>query len=559
MQSFTARMLLGGAALPLLVACGGGGSSPAPAPPPTVVAPPPAPTQNTWVQGRFDPASQFKNLCEFPRSGSDAVGRDFLDESGTLSDELFWLRSWSDETYLWYDEITDQNPNNFSSTLSYFDELRTTRTTASGNPVDQFHFTVDSAEYLQLQTTGSSAGYGVEFVLIDTLPPRDIRVAYTEAGGPGDAAGFVRGSRLLRINGVDVVNGSDVNTLNAGLFPDGAGETFTFEVEQPDGTRETFTVQSAIVSENPVNDVAVLEQDGRTYGYVHFTTFSPATAEEALFDAFDQLEAANIDDLVLDLRYNGGGRLAIASQLAYMVAGPGPTSGRWFETLEFNDKAGGTNPVTGQPINPTPFYTEGLGLTVPPSRQAPTVSKPRVFVLTTDSTCSASEAVMNGLRGVDVEVIQIGGTTCGKPYGFYPTDNCGTTYFTIQFRGVNYKGFGDYADGFAPNQSPDGIETVIPGCSVADDFNTALGDPSEALLSTAITYAASGSCDGRAATASRYAAIPSTADPSSTAAQGSGTPVQSASTFFLADDAMDLMSDPRVRDRVMIESIRILD
>ena len=59
---------------------------------------------------------------------------------------------------------------------------------------------------------------------------------------------------------------------------------------------------------------------------------------------------------------------------------------------------------------------------------------------------------MNGLRGVGVEVIQIGSTTCGKPYGFYPTDNCGTTYFTIQFKGVNDAGFGDYSDGFSPAQ-----------------------------------------------------------------------------------------------------------
>ena len=58
-------------------------------------------------------------------------------------------------------------------------------------------------------------------------------------------------------------------------------------------------------------------------------------------------------------------------------------------------------------------------------------------VLTGPDTCSASESVINGLRGVDVEVNLIGGPTCGKPYGFYPQDNCGTTYFAIQFQGVN--------------------------------------------------------------------------------------------------------------------------
>jgi hypothetical protein len=110
-----------------------------------------------------------------------------------------------------------------------------------------------------------------------------------------------------------------------------------------------------------------------------------------------------------------------------------------------------------------------------------------VFVLTDEATCSASEAVMNGLAGVDVQVIQIGEATCGKPYGFYPQDNCGTTYFAIQFQGVNQKGFGDYADGFAPGG-------VFPGCTVPDDFTHALGDPAEARVAAALAYRATGSC-----------------------------------------------------------------
>jgi len=94
-----------------------------------------------------------------------------------------------------------------------------------------------------------------------------------------------------------------------------------------------------------------------------------------------------------------------------------------------------------------------------------------------------------------VNVIQIGSTTCGKPYGFYPADNCGTTYFAIQFKGVNQLGFGDYPDGFSPanTQSPPGVS--VPGCSVADDLQHALGDPNEARLAAALGYASSpGAC-----------------------------------------------------------------
>jgi hypothetical protein len=117
-----------------------------------------------------------------------------------------------------------------------------------------------------------------------------------------------------------------------------------------------------------------------------------------------------------------------------------------------------------------------------------------VFVLTGPETCSASEAVINGLRGVNVQVIQIGSTTCGKPYGFYPQDNCGTTYFSIEFQGDNAQGFGDYPDGFSPQNSAALTSAVLPGCSVADDFSHQLGDPAEGRLSEALDYRAGGSC-----------------------------------------------------------------
>ncbi|MES2047184.1 MAG: hypothetical protein V4447_02205 [Pseudomonadota bacterium] len=80
------------------------------------------------------------------------------------------------------------------------------------------------------------------------------------------------------------------------------------------------------------------------------------------------------------------------------------------------------------------------------------------------------------MQGIDIEVTLIGATTCGKPYGFYPAPNCGTTYFTIQFQGVNNKGFGDYADGIAAT------------CNVADDFTHALGDTAEGQLAAALKY-----------------------------------------------------------------------
>ena len=151
------------------------------------------------------------------------------------------------------------------------------------------------------------------------------------------------------------------------------------------------------------------------------------------------------------------------------------------------------NPLIGE-VGATPFYSTGLGFSLANGTPLDSLNLGRVFILSTSRTCSASEAVINGLRGIDVEVILIGGGTCGKPYGFFPTDNCGETYFTVQFGGINDRGFGEYSDGFLPQNSGSNIGVKIPGCAVSDDFSSELGDPGEALFATALSYRENGTC-----------------------------------------------------------------
>jgi carboxyl-terminal processing protease len=190
------------------------------------------------------------------------------------------------------------------------------------------------------------------------------------------------------------------------------------------------------------------------------------------------LSAAGVKDLVLDMRYNGGGLLGIASELAYMVAAPGKT-----RAPPSSAAVQRKNPFGARSHRVVvPFLHTGRGYSVPPASRCPRSASARVTVLTGPDTCSASESVVNGLRGVGVTVNLIGGATCGKPYGFYPQDNCGTTYFAIQFQGVNAKGFGDYGDGFAPT------------CTVADDFDHQLGDKNEARLAAALGLISGGAC-----------------------------------------------------------------
>ncbi len=456
-----ARVGMAIACLLALASCGGGGDGGTPV---SVIG-----------GGAFVPSSSVAQRCTAPRSGTSDV-------QGTLLDEKNWVRSWIDETYLWYPDVRAlsavvQDPVNYANPLDYFKALKSPLLTPSGKEKDHYHFTYDTVTW-QAALQGVSYSYGFEVALISTTPPRQAVIAYTNAATPAATAGILRGAKLLAVDGVDLVNGSDVNTLNAGLFPSVAG-SHTFGVLDPGATTpRNVTLNAAALAVSTVQNVKTLPAPNQTVGYMQFNDHFE-TSEAQLVAAVNQLKASGITELMLDLRYNGGGLLAIASELAYMIAGPTPTSGKTFEQQQFNDK----NPFgfsAAQTI--TPFHSTAQGFSLASGTALPSLNLSRVFVLVGAGTCSASEAIVNGLRGVGVQVNLIGAATCGKPYGFYATDNCGTTYFSIQFRGVNQLGQGDYADGF------------VPTCVASDDFTHPLGDPAEGRLAGALAYRATGVC-----------------------------------------------------------------
>jgi len=475
-----------------LCSCGGGGGSTTTTPTGT------GGNSNVWTQGVFKPSSNFMAQCAAPRSGTDpGTGKPYPDVQGSTVTENNWLRSWTNELYLWYNEVTDVDPSLYA-TSDYFKKLRTAQADAAGQPKDKFHFTYATSTWETLSSSDVQPGYGAQWVLVSTTPPRQLIVAYTIPNTPATAANLTRGAQILTVDGVDLVNANDqasVNTINNGISPATVGESHTFTVQDPgSSTTRTVTLTSQNVTENPVPLVTTFPTSMGTVGYVIFDDHQ-ATAEAGLVSAVNQLASAHITDLILDMRYNGGGFLDIANELAYMIAGPGPTAGETFYTQQFNSKNPSTNPVTGRPLTPESFHTQTQGFSISSGQALPTLNLARVFVLTSPSTCSASEAVINGLQGVNVQVIQIGTTTCGKPYGFYPQDNCGTTYFSIEFRGVNAQGFGNYPDGFSPSNSNAAASgATLPGCQVADDFTHALGDPAEARLAAALNYTTNPMC-----------------------------------------------------------------
>jgi carboxyl-terminal processing protease len=475
----------------LIAGCGGGDSASTPVNPP--------PSGNTYKAGEFLPASTYAAQCKAPRTGTDpTTSKPYPDKAGSTTAENYWLRSWSNDLYLWYSEIPDRDPALTNDTLAYFDLLKTSATTPSGAAKDKFHFTYNTADWIALSGSGQELGYAIEWEVVTPAPPRVIMVRYVDPGSAAAAAGITRGLKVLLTDNVDVVSdntSAGVDKILEALYPTVAGAHQIRFTNPATSAVLNVTLTAAVVTSDPVPIASTLNTPVGKVGYLLFNSHN-APAEAKLVAAINTLKAAGIQDLVLDLRYNGGGYLDIANELAYMIAGPTQAAGKTFESIQFNSKHPVTDPVTGTTITPDRFLTTTQGFSAPSGTALPTLNLTRVYVLTTGDTCSASESIINGLKGAGVTVNQIGVTTCGKPYGFYPQDNCGTTYFTIEFRGVNQLGFGDYPDGFSATRTAatGAAQANLPGCGAKDDLAHQLGDPAEEQLRVALTYRENGSC-----------------------------------------------------------------
>lgn len=439
-----------------------------------------------WKPGTYKPSNDFKNLCQAPRKGfSKYTGEPFPDKKGTTLAEKNFLRSWSYETYLWFEELPDVNPANTTAPVDYFLLLKTNKRTASGAPKDQFHF-FEPTEEAEANDEGIAYGYGMQYKSYSVIPPRSLMVAYVEPGSPAALAGVARGAKILGIDSYNFVTENSeagVNAINEGLFPGSLGAAHNFLILDADATEpRTLTLQSAAIETSPVLLARVLETDNGKVGYLVFNSHV-AKAEGQWIKAIQEFQQAGVADLVLDLRYNGGGLLITASQVSYMLAGSNAQGKVFYEQIR-NSKSSRESPF--------PFYDLGY-FSDYKELPLPTLNLQRVYILSSNGTCSASEAIINGLRGADIQVYLIGDITCGKPYGFVPEPNCGTTYYTIQMKGANAKGFGDYSDGFIPSAQGDN-QTRVQGCRVQDDLTHQLGDANEAMLATALQFRATGSC-----------------------------------------------------------------
>lgn len=513
-----------------LVACGGSSSSsPAPATLTTggggspAPAPPASPTTPTYTANMFAPSASFQNLCETPRARSVINGMqfDWPDMRGSLLHEKFWIRSLVNEEYLWYDEVTDVNPASVADKIAYFGRLKTMAQTPSGKDKDEFSYSEPTEDEIR-SSAGTSYGYGMSIgnLRASEEAPNNIRVLFTEPGSPAAQANIDRGDKILQVDEIQLNAISDqaaLDMLNMALFSPDNGDRHSFRIEDRDTrTISTVNLTAQEITQAPVhNTKRIVTSDGSAVGYFVLNTFNSLPTEPAMRDAIQQLiTEGGVDDLVLDLRYNGGGLGVFAAQLGYMIAGDWSKSHVFLEERENDKKQSGQLPFIG---TGTGQSTISMSATLPTLNIGPRTrtGAGKVYILTSDLTCSSSELMINGLRGVDVDVVLIGETTCGKPYGFEPNRNCGTTYYSVSVQARNAKGFGEYSDGFKPANAT-GFGVSVPGCAITglDDVSRDLGDLQEERLRTALHHRANnGTCPSTAAAAEPLPVADATANP----------------------------------------------
>lgn len=364
------------------------------------------------------------------------------------------------DSYLWASEtveMSDTQIASYASDSQLLDALKVEN--------DHFSYILDKSVYQNYLQSGIDTGYG--FLLKRIVDSNDttlyfvVKLVFPES--PADISGLKRGDLIAKIDHYSVDKIFNDETLL---------DTYFNHVESDQNTTFTLsddrnlTIISAEFDLQTVLYQTTFEQNGTKIGYLTYQSFIE-TSEIELSNAFTNFKAQGIDELILDLRYNGGGYIKTAKYLATLIGGQ-HVYGTVFNKTLFNEKYSLYNQI----MMFDEYKENALDLD-------------RVFIITTNSTASASELVINAFRAStnDVEVIQIGSSTYGKPYGMIGGVYCDRYILPIQVESVNGDESGGYVDG------------LVPTCSATDDLYTPLGDLNETSIHAALYYIQTGECE----------------------------------------------------------------
>lgn len=322
----------------------------------------------------------------------------------------------------------------------------------------------------------------------------DIRVSLVYPNSPADEAGLKRGDEILAVNNnknIYITNIEDPANDPGYRFVSNAlnqGSTVTLQIRNPSGTK-TVTLNSKTYTVNPIiyTNTYTLK-NGRVAGYLVFNSF--VSNIHAQLDAvFSNFAANHVTDLIIDLRYNGGGDVETSSYLSNLIA-PSSVSGSVMNTTYWTTNLQNDNyPLLKKKIGTKPagWFKPTYPDQIEKFSKAGAVNVNRVFFLITGNTASASELTINNLKPkMDVQLI--GDTTYGKPVGFLSKLTINGHYlYTPEFETKNSAQEGGYYAGMPPNGTT-AMGGVYKGKQIYEDIVTDFGDKNETLLHQAIGY-----------------------------------------------------------------------
>jgi carboxyl-terminal processing protease len=361
------------------------------------------------------------------------------------------------------------------------------------NPGEAKYSFIDNGQ-VSTQLNGVHGDFGFA-PLYNTIS--DLRIKYVYPGSPADIAGIKRGYQITTINGnsnFPYDGGSGTNTqfvINAYAY----SNSISMTLKKPDGTTMNATLNVANYTVNPVLTYKVYDQgNGHKAGYMVFNSFtSLANAQPQINTAFNYFVANGVTDLVVDLRYNGGGYIETAEYLDNLIV-PAAKNGTLMYNTYYNSILAANketllanqtrrDPNTGQDYNYAQFDYSVASYTVNFAKVG-TLNVNRVFFIVTGSTASASELTINNLlpEFPASSVFLIGTTSYGKPVGFFDIDINQYQLYIPEFATMNSANQGGYYAGMTPGT------TTYPGVMDYDDVTKDFGDPTEVLLAHALNY-----------------------------------------------------------------------
>ncbi len=388
-------------------------------------------------------------------SGSNASGYPQAPASCEVSGQRAWLRDYMNDQYFWYDK--QGAPNEAATSMAeYLNSLLF-------KPVDRYSGALSTAQFTQVIVEGRRTGYGYTQIWTDDVKTT-LKVVTVEPRSPVGLAGLQRGDSIISVNGLtplQIANGALQSVSTAGVARD-------FVVKKLNGTQISFTVNSADYPLTPVLESKVLTApNGAKVGYVLYQEFV-TSSNAALGGVIDNFRSAGVGEVVLDLRYNPGGDVNVARNLASMLGGSS-LNGKVFANFKFNNKKSANN------------FAQTFTSSTATLPTAPLDNLSRIVIITAGGTASASELVLNSLKPFK-EVVTIGSTSYGKPYAFQPREACGITYATVNAELSNANGIAVPTTG------------VPATCAVSDDLTHLLGDPAELRTAAALNYISTGVC-----------------------------------------------------------------